>query len=743
MSDRTLSQDEISILSRGLKFTPTPEKQNIEEMQNDMAEFHRKIRLKEYFFENEYEQDDSLVRNKSSFQPPKGRNSALDQFISTNKEFPSSTLSTSRKANISLKERKCIENLKNDPSIIIKEADKGGGVVIMNKEYYERKMLDMLNDKAFYQTTDNDCSKTTFKRIKALIKENKDITRHEFNYLLEFEWKSSSFYGLPKIHKSKLIKEQCQKTTTNVLELKDPSDLKFRPIVAGPVCETHRLSNLIDILLKPFIKNVKSYIRDDIDFLSHLPRKIDKNAMLVSFDVTNLYTNISHSLGLEAIEYWLNKYPNLIHKRFSKSFILEGIKTILENNNFKFDEKYYNQIKGTAMGTKCAPTYATLVLGYLEEKLYAKMSDTNEELANFIQEEWKRFLDDCFIIWTRSDDELTQFYQTLNNLHKDINFTIEKHKNKLPFLDVMIIKKNDTLSTDIFYKETDSKQYLNFTSCHPSHTKRSIPYNLARRICTIVSESEVRETRLKELTALLICRGYPKQLIQNGIENASKIPRHELLTAKPKEETDIITYVSTYNPKNPEAFGIIKNNIPILMNDDTMRNALKETNFIKSKRQPPNLKRLLTKANFTSTTLSERHTFRVTKCGRNNCSLCQHIIESDSYNFKRKKFFVNSNMSCDVQNVLYVITCNGCGEFYIGQTGGKLRTRRTIHAQQIRDPSTRMIPLSAHLDECCHTEPKFQMFPFFKMSNDSTSARLNKENYFIKCFKPKLNALHA
>lgn len=736
-----MTQNEISVLSRGLKFTPTPEKQNIQEMQNDIDEFHRKLRLKEYFYENEYEQDDSLVRNRSSFEPPKGRNSALEQYISTNKQFLTSKLPTSSKFNITIKERQCINELQNDPSIIIKEADKGGGIVIMNKDYYKNKMLEMLQDNTFYKATEDDCSKTTFKKIRALIRESKDITRHEINYLLEFESKTSSFYGLPKIHKSKVIKEQCQKTSTEVLELTDPVDLKFRPIIAGPVCETHRLSNLIDILLKPFIKHVKSYVRDDIDFLSHVPNKIDKNAILVSFDVTNLYTNISHSLGIDAIEFWLNKYPELIHKRFSKSFILEGIKTILENNNFQFDGKFYNQIKGTAMGTKCAPTYATLVLGYLEEKLYTKLAELDEQFSDYIKAKWKRFLDDCFILWTKSYDELDSFHRILNNLHKDINFTMEINEQKLPFLDILIIKQNDALSTDIFHKETDTKQYLNFTSCHPSHTKRSIPYNLARRICTIVSDKNVRDIRLQELTISLISRGYPKQLIQSGIQKALMIPRSQLLITKPRQDVDIITYVSTHNPKNPEIFGVMKNNLPILENDTIMRNALKDINFIKSKRQPPNLKRLLTKACFTSSTLNAQR-FKVTKCGRNNCSLCQHIVESNSYNFKGKIFYVNANMSCDVQNVLYVITCNGCGEYYIGQTGGKLRMRRTVHAQQIRDPSTRMIPLSAHLNECCKTEPKFQMFPFFKINNESTSARLNKENYFIKCFKPKLNALH-
>ena len=48
----------------------------------------------------------------------------------------------------------------------------------------------------------------------------------------------------------------------------EPSDLKLRPIVAGPICPTRPLSNLIDIPLKPFFLYVKSYVKDNLDFLS-------------------------------------------------------------------------------------------------------------------------------------------------------------------------------------------------------------------------------------------------------------------------------------------------------------------------------------------------------------------------------------------------------------------------------------------------------------------------------------------
>ena len=54
-----------------------------------------------------------------------------------------------------------------------------------------------------------------------------------------------------------------------------------------------------------------------------------------------------------------------------------------------------------------------------------------------------------------------------------------------------------------------------------------------------------------------------------------------------------------------------------------------------------------------------------------------------------------------------------CAEFYIGQTGDKLRNRKMVHEQKIRDPSTRQMPVSKHIDNCCKTQP-FSIFPFYK-----------------------------
>ncbi|MEW8548131.1 MAG: hypothetical protein AB2693_31900 [Candidatus Thiodiazotropha sp.] len=170
------------------------------------------------------------------------------------------------------------------------------------------------------------------------------------------------------------------------------------------------------------------------------------------------------------------------------------------------------------MGTKFAP-YATLVLAHLEEKLYVQLKkEFDFEFKQYIQGNFKRFLDDCFILFTRSEDDLETFYRALNSLHPSIKYTMDKSDSNLSFLDTMVINKTGKIQTDIFYKPTDSKQYLLYTSCHPKHTRNSISYNLARRLKTIVSEETVLLQRFDELKTFLLQRKYPLKLIEDAIE---------------------------------------------------------------------------------------------------------------------------------------------------------------------------------------------------------------------------------
>ena len=112
---------------------------------------------------------------------------------------------------------------------------------------------------------------------------------------------------------------------------------------------------------------------------------------------------------------------------------------------------------------------------------------------------WKRYLDDCFMICDERIDNIDNLFEILQNLHTNIKFTIESSKTSINFLDIHISVNDYKISTDIYHKPTDSQQYVHFKSCHPPHTKQNIPFNLARRICTIVADKEQRKRRLIEL----------------------------------------------------------------------------------------------------------------------------------------------------------------------------------------------------------------------------------------------------
>ena len=90
-----------------------------------MNEFSRKLRLAEFFDGTENE-DTSLVRNKSNFTPPDKRNAALDEFIETVEKFPKQSCQNNVRQNLTRSEWEAVKCLKEDTSIIIKEADKGG-----------------------------------------------------------------------------------------------------------------------------------------------------------------------------------------------------------------------------------------------------------------------------------------------------------------------------------------------------------------------------------------------------------------------------------------------------------------------------------------------------------------------------------------------------------------------------------------------------------------------------------------
>ena len=241
----------------------------------------------------------------------------------------------------------------------------------MDREFYVEKLIknDHLESNT-YQKIDQNSDKKVFTKLNHLINKHSEcFTKNENTYLTQYQWKTSNFYIMPKINKCEEIITIIEETNDIYIKMDPPNILKGRPIIAGPNSPTQRLSSLLEKILTPIVPKLKTYIKDDWDFLRKLPQNLEPHFTLLTCDIISLYTNIPHDLGLRALNYYIDKYRYVIPSRFTKDFILEATEFVLKNNNFIFLEQMYNQVIGTAMGTKFGPPYANLSIGFLEETI--------------------------------------------------------------------------------------------------------------------------------------------------------------------------------------------------------------------------------------------------------------------------------------------------------------------------------------------------------------------------------------
>ena len=97
--------------------------------------------------------------------------------------------------------------------------------------------------------------------------------------------------------------------------------------------------------------------------------EITDTDLLVTTDVSSLYTNIIHGEGLEAMKQWM--IENNISHQCAEFIKLLG-KLVLKNNCFEFNGEIYLQKQGTAMGTRMAPNYAIIFMHKIESELLKK-----------------------------------------------------------------------------------------------------------------------------------------------------------------------------------------------------------------------------------------------------------------------------------------------------------------------------------------------------------------------------------
>eukprot|EP00061_Rhincodon_typus_P015651 g43442.t1 len=155
-------------------------------------------------------------------------------------------------------------------------------------------------------------------------------------------------------------------------------------------------------------------------------------------DISALYTSIPHNYGIAAIASVLNtnscQFPDTI---------LQLIRFIFNHNVFPFDNQFFIQMRGTAMGTKFAPQYANIFMHEFEQNSFVAQ-DLQPAL-------YTTYIDNIFFLWTPGEESLKQLLSHINKFHPT-RLTMDHSLESVSFLDTCISIKNGHLNISLYCK---------------------------------------------------------------------------------------------------------------------------------------------------------------------------------------------------------------------------------------------------------------------------------------------------
>ena len=279
-SPSLLTQNELSVLDKGLTFVSTECRPNKKRLVQEFDEFTRLLRVK--FYMANPEEENGYVPHpfklKTHWQPSKTKNLTLESFIdNTTQAFLKCKPNRNIHSNLPRADSSALESLGERSDTIIKKADKGSLVVVEDRKSYTKQGLEHVQNPNVYTPLKGDPTPYIVREINDTLKTLYDMglfDKETYNFLVKDPKKvrTQQLYFLTKLHKNPVA---------------------FRPIVSGSSGPTEAISKFIDYILKPIVCKQSSYVPDSGSFVKYIENHpLPDNIKLVSIDVTSLYTNI-------------------------------------------------------------------------------------------------------------------------------------------------------------------------------------------------------------------------------------------------------------------------------------------------------------------------------------------------------------------------------------------------------------------------------------------------------------------
>ena len=761
-----LSEDQESVLNLGLNFCPMRKHVNRTDVEVSCKRYIRSCRWREFWQDKPTEidtghADDSEVPSifkDSTIKTNLPRNHPCPPRLQQHFNAVHGALVGAKvnhhQSNLTSKQWESIKELKNlqkSREIVIKANDKTGGVSILDCSQYvsvmNSKLLETFIDKdnnvkPKYVEVNEQLLKRNLEIVKNLVEEGRSlnyISEKDSRIMVPKEARPGRMYGLVKNHKPVDV-------VTGIPPL--------REVVSCSGSSTEFISAYVDHHLKPEVRKLNSFIEDTPDFLREIERRngtesLPANAIPVSMDVVALYPNVPWNEGLKALEQAANKRSD---QTIPTEFLSRLMVTVLGTNIFEFDSHLYLQKYGTAIGTRAAPTFANLFMGWWEEELQKRWTGT--ELCFY-----RRFIDDLFFIWTGDQQELHDFIQFANNIFPTIKVTadFDYSTRSVNYLDMRVwIDDEGAIRTDLHRKENQKITYLLPSSAHPRHICSNIPYSLAYRLLRLCWSKELLEKRLGELEDTLVERGYRRRSVQDAINKVKNKNRIEALEKvnREREKAERVRFVIKYDPRLPDIPSILQQQYSVLVEDQKMKEVFPEKPMICYQRVQ-NLGEILTKAKLPPKSVCARPR-RVKQngfhpCGLAKCPVCEllpdrKVITTIKCTWSGEVFPIKNVITCSSRNVVYCITCTRGGRVcplhpqYIGETGQQVKERLREHRGTVIQPAQAdtTAPVGMHFRQPSHTYSNLQIIPFEKILSEDPMVRKVRESFWIN----KFNTVH-
>jgi hypothetical protein len=311
-----------------------------------------------------------------------------------------------------------------------------------------------------------------------------------------------------------------------------------------------------------------------------LDRRLRKNQIhLVTFDVVSLYTNIDLELLYEDME----------------SLGLEKeTRYICDNNYFQYANEVYRQTNGIAMGTNAAVNLANYFLAKRLDPFFQTKLAGRGLL-------YKRFIDDLFLLFFGTEEELQNILHTANNIIPGISLTMNHSTTSVDYLDITLsLEYTNSMqfrtllpgapyerlfTIDIAYrtfqKELNKYIYITPHSAHTFSMLRGFVIGELKRYRLTNSTTSTFNSIRRLFRLRLLDRGYSHSIIGKWFSFEQSLhEQQEYVTVKPPgEPKTILPFVLRFtgSPRNKFYSATISQ----ALQDPTIFKTIRETTDIR------------------------------------------------------------------------------------------------------------------------------------------------------------------